>query len=110
MSQHYFSTSHEGRPVTVVVGYDRPLRGFFCFVERNDSGDDEDGDEFVYSNLEDPQLVPSFGFAKELKHFRKRLGDLGLKVPESLFEQSEADQRGNVGNRYARHEADGTFA
>ena len=82
MSQHYFQTSYEGRSVTVVVGFDRPLRGFFCFVERNDAGDDE---EFAYSNLDDPKLVHCMGIAKTLKHFEKRLGDLDLAVPRSMF-------------------------
>ncbi len=32
MSQHSFNTTLQGRPVIVVVGYGRPLRGFFCLV------------------------------------------------------------------------------
>ena len=106
MSQHYFSTSHQDRPVTVVIGYDRPVRGFFCFVER----DDADDEEFVYYNLDDPKLSGTMGMAKSLKYFEKRLSDLGLAVPQSLFVQAELDQRGNVGNRCAWHQANGTFA
>lgn len=84
MSQHYFPTSYEGRSVTVVVGFDRPLRGFFCFVERNDA-DEADGEAFVYSNLDDPKLTHCMGMAKTLKHFQKRLADLGFVVPRSMF-------------------------
>jgi len=43
MSQHSFTTTLQGRPVVVVVGYDRPLRGFFCFVEKCDAVDDGAG-------------------------------------------------------------------
>ena len=108
MSQHYFQTSYEGRSVTVVVGFDRPLRGFFCFVERNDAGDQEE--EFLYSNLDDPKLVHCMGIAKTLKHFEKRLGDLGLAVPRSMFSEAENDQRFNVGNRFVWHDAKGVTA
>jgi len=109
MSQHYFPTSYEGRSVTVVVGFDRPLRGFFCFVERNDA--DEAGEEqFVYSNLEDPKLAHCMGMARTLKHFEKRLADLGFEVPRSMFAEAEADQRFNVGNRCAWHDATGVVA
>ena len=107
MSQHVFDTRYQGRPVTVIVGFDRPLRAFFCFVERND---DDEGDEYVYSNLEDPKLATTMGMSKSLKHFEKRLADLGITVPASMFDQSEKDRLGNVGNRFVRHTADGTFA
>lgn len=55
MSQHHFASGLEGRSVTVVVGWDRPLRAFFCFVGRNDPDTGED--EFVYSSREDPVLA-----------------------------------------------------
>ena len=96
MSQHHFITGHAGRPITIVIGFDRPLRGFFCFVERNDC---EDRDEFAYSNLEDPKLIGTMGMSKTLKHFEKRLADLGLSVPQSMFDESRRHRLGNVGNR-----------
>lgn len=110
MSQHYFRTTYENRPVTVVVGYDRPLRGFFCFVERADGAATDDTDEFVYSNLDDPKLAASMGFSKSVDYFKRRLADLGLVVPASMFIESERDRLGNVGNRQAWHEANGAFA
>ena len=109
MSQHSFNTTFEGRPVVVIVGYDRPLRGFFCFVEKCDAaGDDED--EFVYSNLADPKLARCFGLPKSLDYLKGVLHELGLQVPASMFEQSDLDMRGNVGNRCVEHSADGRFA
>jgi hypothetical protein len=107
MSQHVFVTTFQGRPVTVVLGHDRPLHAFFCFVERSD---DDDGEEFVYCNLDDPKLAGTMGMSKSLKYFEKRLADLGIAVPASMFDQSEKDRLGNVGNRFVRHAADGTFA
>ncbi len=109
MSQHSFNTTLEGRPVIVVVGYDRPLRGFFCFVEKCDA-DDEGEDEFVYSNLNDLRLASCYGLSKSLDYFKGVLQELGMQVPASMFEQSELDMRGNVGNRCVSHTADGQFA
>ena len=90
----------------MVVGFDRPRRGFFCFVERNDADDEE----FVDSNLEDPRLFGSRGIARTLKHFEKRLADLGFEVPRSMFAEAEADQRFNVGNRCVWHHEKGISA
>ena len=109
MSQHSFNTTLQGRPVIVVVGYDRPLRGFFCFVEKCEVDDAED-DEFVYSNLNDLLLASSYGLSKSLEYFKGVLHELGLRVPTSMFEQSELDMLGNVGNRCVSHTADGQFA
>ena len=108
MSQHSFNTILQGRPVVVVVGYDRPLRGFFCFVEKCEA--DDDGDEFVYSNLNDLKLASCYGLSKSLDYFKCVLQELGLQVPASMFEQSELDMLGNVGNRCVSHTADGQFA
>jgi len=108
MSQHSFNTTLEGRPVIVVVGYDRPLRGFFCFVEKCDA--DDDGDEFVYSTLNDLKLASCYGLSKSLDYFKGVLHELGLRVPTSMFEQSELDMLGNVGIRCVSHAADGQFA
>ena len=109
MSQHSFNTTLEGRRVIVVVGYDRPLRGFFCFVEKCDADDTEE-DEFVYSNLNDLKLASCYGLSKSLDYFKGVLRDLGLQVPASMFEQSELDMRGNVGNRCVSHNEKGEFA
>jgi len=109
MSQHSFNTTLEGRPVIVVVGYERPLRGFFCFVEKCDADDTEE-DEFVYSNLNDLKLASCYGLSKLLDHFKGVLHELGLQVSTSMFEQSELDMLGNMGNRCVSHTADGQFA
>jgi len=49
MSQHYFETTYANRPVTVTLGWDRPLGHFFMFIEKNDAAEDEV--EILYSNL-----------------------------------------------------------
>ncbi len=108
MSQHRFDTSHKGLPVTVVLGWDRPLRYFFLTIEKpaeliDDTMKVED-DDFLYSNLheEDP-------FGHGLDYYRAVLRHFQIAVPESLFIETGNDAAGNVGNRVVEHRADGSF-
>ena len=55
MSRHCFDTSHKGFPITVVLGWDRPMQYFFLTIEKpaeliDDAMQVED-DRFLYSNL-----------------------------------------------------------
>ena len=106
MSQHHFATTYQGRPVNVVMGYDRPLRGFFCCVELTDTEDDD----YAYCNLSDAKLFPAMGLAASVEYFRGVFAELGLQVPESLFTECICDQANNVGNRFEVHGADGLLA
>jgi len=83
-----------------------------CHSTASCDADDEDADEceFVYSNLDDPKLASCYGLPKSLDYFKGVLRGLGLQVPASMFEQSELDMLGNVGNRCVSHTADGQFA
>ena len=100
MSQHYFSTTHEGRPITVTLGWDRPLGHYFMVIER-----DEAGGSLLYSNLREKRP-----FAMSLGDFKTKLVELTIQVPASMFEQIERDQAFDVGNRYVRYALDGSFA
>lgn len=110
MSQHFFDGTCKGVPVTVMMGWDRPLSQFFLVVQHRqdaiagENAECEDGDEgIIYSNLN--ELLPrSLG----LGHFRSKLTTLGIAVPEAMFEQVLLDEAGNVGNRCVVYEADGT--
>lgn len=100
MSQHYFSTIHNGdQPVTVTLGWDRPLGDYFMFIER-DGADDEP----LYSSVDEKHP-----FNKTPAFYKTKLGELGIQVPKTMFEQIQCDQALGVGNRYARYAADGTF-
>jgi hypothetical protein len=96
MSQHYFKASFQGKPVTITMGWDRPLQGHFLFVEVDDSKEEE----FVYSNLYDLALRADKGLSPSLEYFRTKLTDLGLKVPERMVLEIELDAFNNVGNRH----------
>ena len=100
MSQHKFHTQHNGKPVIVQIGYDRPLGHYHMVVYEPGMPDDP-----VYSNLDQDDA-----FDLTLDDFRTALANLRVAVPESMFEQTELDAANRVGNRYVTHQADGTFA
>lgn len=113
MSQHFFNTTHEGQPIQVLLGWDRPLGHFFLVIEKlpadqtaeagNDEEDEDDG--YLYSNLNDDS---PFGY--DLDYYKAKLKELGITVPQTMFEQILADQAHKVGNRQVWYEADGTFS
>ncbi len=112
MSRHYFETARGDQSIRVTLGYDRPLEYFYLTVEViSDSesiemSDDEDEAGFIYSNLEDAELP--FGQCTHLDYYRRKLRELGISVPESMFRETECDAINHVGNRVVRHLQDGT--
>jgi hypothetical protein len=79
MSQHIFETNNaQGAPVTVTMGYDRPLVYVFCTVL-------DPNDKVIYSNLDD---VDAGTHQQDVDYYRSVLLKLGLHVPESMFEKS----------------------
>lgn len=115
MSQHRFSTTHEGQPVSVLMRWDKPIGHFFMVIEwdgpRSEdfpsacAGDDgSDDDTILYSNLDEPN-----SFELSIRYFRAKLIEFGIRVPESMFEQVEIDRAKRAGNRNVRYRADGSF-
>lgn len=107
MSKHYFQTEHNGSPVTVQLGWDRPLQQFHLIIEHGQSGQQEEGegDSYLYSNLSDPQAMD----CKDLDYFAGKLNELGITVPDSMIREVWNDAGFNVGNRQVTYEKDGTF-
>ena len=99
MSQHFFNTTHNGEAITVMMGWDKPLQGFFMVIE--DKTSKEDG--FIYSNLEDPELARTGGFAQTIESFVNKLDELGIEVPVEMLEGVEMDGVFNVGNKQAHY-------
>lgn len=98
MSQHFYTSHYQGRTVTVLMGWDRPLQGYFMVVTFNRD------DDPVYSNLDDPDLIPWMGFPPTLEPFVRKVDALGLQIPHEIFEQVELDGVFNVGNRHVTHD------
>lgn len=101
MSQHLYQSDYRGQPVTILMGWDRPLQGFFMVIELQQT------EGYVYCNLDDPELLAFGGFADNLDHFGRKLAELGLSVPPVMIEQIENDAAGNVGNRHVIYGCDG---
>lgn len=114
MSQHRFTSQLNGVGITVLLGWDRPLKYFFLVIEKemqavpsgdsSELDDEDDDDGMIYSNLCQPNA-----FELSLEDFRTVLAEHGISVPESMFEQVEMDGRNNVGNRSVYYKADGSF-
>ena len=101
MSQHVYPSAYKGQPVNIVVGWDRPLQGYFLNVELTEV------DGFVYTSCSDPQLIYSRGFAESLTPFNEKLDELGLSLLLAVIEQVELDAAANAGNRYVIYDQDG---
>jgi len=94
MSQHVFrTTTGNGDPIKVILGYDRPLDYVFCLVE------DHKGD-YPYSNLVDPKAGTH---QQDVEYFRSILARLDIEVPEEMFAEVKSDQTNRVGNRTLDH-------
>jgi len=90
MSQHMFRTVDlGGKPVRVVLGFDRRLDYVFCFVE-------DEEEDFLYSNLDDDQAGIH---QQDVSYYRLILAGLGIIVPDQMFTEVESDQANRVGNR-----------
>lgn len=101
MSQHYFDTQYQGRPATVLMGWDRPLSGFFLVVEENTETDEP----LIYSNLLDDDLRQLHGTSLPgyLEYFRKILDGLGIQLPEDIFTNVLNDSKMNAGNKISNY-------
>jgi len=96
MSQHYFETTRAGAPVTVLLGWDRPMQCYFLTVE--------DPQCIVYSYLGEKDA-----FRHDLEYYLEKLNELKIDVPLTMFEQASYDGMFNEGNRRLVYEADGSF-
>lgn len=96
MSQHYFETTRAGAPVTVLLGWDRPMQCFFLVVE--------DSERVVYSNLDEKNA-----FSNDLEYYLAKLQELEIEVPLTMFEQVSFDGSNNQGDRHVVYAANGDF-
>lgn len=102
MSQHYFHTHRHGEPITVVLGWDRPLGQYFLLVERREPFPGQE--DYLHVDLPQPGAT-----APGLEQFRARLDELDIQVPPAMFEEVERDGANNVGNRLVVYGPDGDF-
>mgnify|MGYP001599630229 CR=1 FL=1 len=101
MSQHICHTTHQGRPVTVMLGWDRPLQEFFLTVElvgASAEGAKSEEDLIIYSTMYDHS-----GKWAYLDYLKEKLASLEIDVPKTMFTEVQTDQRIGGGNRVAIH-------
>ncbi|MBQ4840015.1 hypothetical protein [Pseudoalteromonas luteoviolacea] len=94
MSRHYFNTEYQGNAITVLIGYDRPLGGFFMVIENAS----QEEDLYIYSNLYEQVTHP-----KSLEPYKSKLDQLGIFVPVEMLLEVEADGAALMGNKDVHH-------
>lgn len=102
MSQHLCHSKYKGRPVAVLMGWDRPLQGFFLTVQEADGKQ-----EYVYCNLDDDSLEEFGGLPPSIEHFTAVLLQLGIDVPAAMVAAVLDDGANNMGNRLVMYGDDG---
>ena len=124
MSQHQFpAITSSGRAVEILIGYDRPLQGFFLVVTDREKAvaiaklatqgadDDEDypddGDVYVYSNLADVELIDLGGMTLDLAYFKNKLALLGIALPVNIEHELQDDRSQRIGNRFCQYDSAG---
>lgn len=101
MSRHCFRTALQGRPISVDMGWDRPLRGFFMVVQRDDANIEEE--TFLYDNL---AMADSHPFT--LDQFLEELTRLNIAIPNEMIDEVRRDGVENAGNKCVEHRKDGS--
>ncbi len=96
MSRHRFKTTLQGRPISVDMGWDRPLQGFFMLVQREDASIEEES--FLYDNLS--QEVSHFA---TIDPYLDVLTSLNITIPNEMVEEIWRDGEENVGNKCVEH-------
>jgi hypothetical protein len=98
MSRHYFKTEYSGKPVEVLMGFDRPLNGFFMVIDYLVESEGEEEDGYIFSNLWQNEPYP-----KTLRPYLEKLEELKISVPAEMIEEIKADGRLKAGNKSVRH-------
>ena len=94
MSRHFFKTEYQGKPITVLMGFDRPMGGYFMVIEEDDQKDDD----YIFTNLYEQITHP-----KTIKPYRDKLKQLGIFVPVEMLMAIETDDTALMGNKDVYH-------
>jgi hypothetical protein len=100
MSQHYFDTTWGSQLISILMGWDRPLQGYFMVIESPEN------DEPLWCNLSHEPSHPDI-----LEPFLAILADLNITIPLQMIQEILEDGAKNVGNKQVRHSLeDGIYA
>lgn len=98
MSQHIFYANCAGRPVRVLMGWDRPLAGFFMVVVAKPADGWTLETTYLYNNLEDEESHPL-----KLDRYLEWLTSQGIRLPPQMILALEVDRMVNRGNLVLIH-------
>jgi hypothetical protein len=101
MSQRVLKTTYHGRPVNVLMGWDRPLSYYFMVIEYADAADELE--DPVYSNLDDEHA----GLEGELSYFETVARRLGILIPQAMLARLQVDQVVDRGNAHSVFDVSG---
>lgn len=91
--RHILHSIYNNRPVTVAMGFDVPLQGYFMTVEPEEENNPDANEEsgMIYSNLDDPELKSSMGMAPNLQYFKNKLREMKIVLPKLFFDSVLTD-------------------
>jgi hypothetical protein len=91
VSQHWFDD--ETKNVSVLLGWDRPLQYFFCVVFPFTNDKHRLSEDYLYSNLVEPNAfdITTHEHFRDLLHWR-----FGVVLPEELVQVLLEDQRKGI--------------
>ena len=104
MSRHAILTNFQGKPLELILGWDRLSQQFFMAVmpSQSEEDEDEDADETPFdSAVAEIMSYSLFGenAGSTVSEFQAVLARLAIPVPPKAFIEVEKDSNGNVGNR-----------
>ncbi len=99
MSIHTFIDTYSGRPIEISIGWDRPLQGYFMFIEYLDDSESDEGEEGpLWSSLDQDPSHP-----KIIDPFLDVLCQLQIGIPMEMVAEIKADGMHNTGNKEVAH-------
>ena len=97
MSRHYLDATVDGKPVTVIAGWDPTFSGWY-FLDIQEATGDEDDETFVYSSIYDPK----HGQSKSFEPFVDILQSYGITLPDPMILAIGLDGENQVTNKVTR--------
>jgi hypothetical protein len=84
MSQRILKTTHQGKNIEVLLGWDQPLCRFFMQIYEQDDGENES--VYIYNNLDDEALRRTkMNYVDQFQYFKGIANALGVVVPASIW-------------------------
>lgn len=92
MSQHYYPTFYQGRPILITIGWDKPLGYFFMTIEDEEKRENGQEDYIIYSNLDEEK--ESMAYPTSLHHYQSILKKLDIYFPDYILHEVYDDAHG----------------